>query len=128
MSLIRRILKQHLFTITSRKTFFGFQKCIRWQFMTEDADIGFHVYCMNGNDKVDVFPWERVSSHVAMEEGMTVCMRADTRRFISNIVLSTYYNDCLADYVEFDNSYSYLKSKKLWFTVAVEPPLQSEIE
>ena len=96
--------------------------------MTEDADIGFHVYCMNGNDKVDVFPWERVSSHVAMEEGMTVCMRADTRRFISNIVLSTYYNDCLADYVEFDNSYSYLKSKKLWFTVAVEPPLQSEMD
>ena len=57
--------------------------------MTEDADIGFHVYCMNGNDKVDVFPWERVSSHVAMEEGMTVCIRADTRKYISDIVLST---------------------------------------
>ena len=47
--------------------------------MTEDADVGFHVYCMNGTQKVDVIPWERVPSHMVMEEGMAVCTRTDTR-------------------------------------------------
>jgi len=65
--------------------------------MTEDADIGFHVYCMNGNDKVDVFPWERVSSHVAMEEGIAVCIRADTRKYILKLTILSFQSlQCLS--------------------------------
>ena len=92
--------------------------------MTEDADVGFHVYCMNGTQKVDVIPWERVPSHMVMEEGMAVCTRTDTR----NSPLIGCYSiqlqvESFTDYVEFDNSYSYLKSKKVWFTLVVDPPI-----
>ena len=47
--------------------------------MTEDADVGFHVYCMNGTQKVDVIPWERVPSHMVMEEGMVRSLGREAR-------------------------------------------------
>jgi len=75
---------------------------IRWKFLSEDADIGFHIYFFNGKEKVDLIPFERVNAHIMMEEGMVMSSHAATH------------------FVEFDNSYSYIRSKKIWFSVNTE--------
>jgi len=41
--------------------------------MTEDGDLGFRVFYLNGKEKVDVVPFNRVDCHTFMEEGRIVC-------------------------------------------------------
>jgi hypothetical protein len=50
---------------------------LRWEFMTEEGDIGFRLYYVKsrGGKKFDVVNMERVESHLVMEEGEIVCTR-----------------------------------------------------
>ncbi|EFX85378.1 hypothetical protein DAPPUDRAFT_222627 [Daphnia pulex] len=79
---------------------------LRWEFMTEEGDIGFRLYYVKSRSgqKFDVVNMERVESHLVMEEGEIVCTRP------------------VLYIVEFDNSYSYLRSKKLWYRITVDLP------
>ncbi|XP_046460797.1 SEC14-like protein 2 [Daphnia pulex] len=81
---------------------------LKWEFMTEDGDIGFGVHYVERNgDKFDLVNNERVESHLMMEEGELLCTRP---------VLYV---------VEFDNSFSYLRSKKLWYRIVVDLPISN---
>ncbi|KAI9561267.1 hypothetical protein GHT06_012223 [Daphnia sinensis] len=78
---------------------------LKFEFMTEGGDIGFRVYYVeNEKDKVDVVSSVRLDSHLMMEEGEIVCTRP-----------ALYV-------VQFDNSYSYLKSKMIWYRIVVDLP------
>ncbi|XP_046633896.1 SEC14-like protein 2 [Daphnia pulicaria] len=76
---------------------------MRWEFMTEDGDVGFQINCVKKEDgkEVIVLPRARVDSHQMMEAGEIVCVYS-----------GTYV-------IEFDNSYSYFRSKKLWYSIDV---------
>jgi hypothetical protein len=51
--------------------------------MSENCDIGFNVcYVENDEERVDLLN-ERIQSHLAMEEGQIVCIRACTCTFSS---------------------------------------------
>ena len=41
--------------------------------MTEDGDLGFRVFYLDGKQKIDVVPFNRVDCHTFMEEGRIVC-------------------------------------------------------
>ncbi|XP_046633901.1 SEC14-like protein 2 [Daphnia pulicaria] len=74
---------------------------LRWEFMTEGGDIGFRIYHVNGSkeDIVEVVPVSRIESHLVMEEGEIIC-------------------DYIGKYVvEFENSFSFFKSKKVYYNV-----------
>ncbi|KZS17891.1 SEC14 protein 2 [Daphnia magna] len=79
---------------------------LKWEFMTEEGDIGFRVYyyAENEKEKVDVVSNARLESHLMMQEGEIVCTRP-----------AIYV-------VQFDNSYSYFSSKKIWYRVIVDLP------
>jgi len=76
---------------------------LKWKFFTEGGDIAFRVYHKKADgEKVEMFPKDRLECHLIMEEGSTPCDEAGT-------------------YVaEFDNSYSYFRSKKLWYCFTIE--------
>ncbi|KAK4311734.1 hypothetical protein Pmani_016790 [Petrolisthes manimaculis] len=78
---------------------------LRWEFRTEDFDIGFGVSrkVKKGEEEVLV-PLQRVNSQLVTEEGCLVCNEP-----------GTYV-------VTFDNEFSYVRSKKVLYTVSVEPP------
>jgi hypothetical protein len=60
----------------------------RWEFMSEDSDIGFSVYYLERNgDRVDIITNERVQSHLMMEEGDVVCVRPVLCRLLDELVL-----------------------------------------
>jgi len=75
---------------------------LKWEFLTEDGDLGFRVFYVNGDEKVDIIPWSRVDSHLVAEEGRIACI--ESAKYI----------------VEFDNSFSIWKSKKLWYAIGLE--------
>lgn len=76
---------------------------LRWEFMTEGGDISYRIYCKNSADGlVDLVPLDRVESHLLIEEGQITCT-----------IPGKYV-------IEFDNSFSYLRSKKVRFFAAVE--------
>ncbi|KAF2366394.1 CRAL-TRIO lipid binding domain [Trinorchestia longiramus] len=98
--------RKHLTTITVSKG--GTEKLtfkvtepdsvIKWEFETDDYDIAFRVYEEDSlNDPL--VPHRRVNSHLVPEEGQVVCPSAGTYVF------------------EFDNSFSYLRAKKLYYSV-----------
>ncbi|XP_047740579.1 SEC14-like protein 2 isoform X2 [Hyalella azteca] len=103
--------RQHLTTITVPKG--GNEKLsftttepnsvIKWEFETEDYDISFGIYKQDFPDDHLVAP-HRVNSHLVPEEGEVVCPSP-----------GTYI-------VQFDNSFSYLRAKKLHYSVAVLKP------
>nr|CAH0109445.1 unnamed protein product [Daphnia galeata] len=75
---------------------------IRWEFVTEDGDVGFQIVYIKGDgEEVIILPKTRVNSHQMMEIGEIAC-----------IYSGTYV-------IEFDNSYSYFRSKKLWYNIDV---------
>ncbi|XP_046633880.1 SEC14-like protein 2 isoform X4 [Daphnia pulicaria] len=80
---------------------------LRWEFMTEEGDISFRLYYVKskGGKKFDVVNMERVESHLMMEEGEIVCTQP------------------VLYIVEFDNSYSYLRSKNIWYRITVDLPI-----
>ncbi|XP_045616077.2 SEC14-like protein 2 [Procambarus clarkii] len=78
---------------------------LKWEFRTEDFDVGFGVSrkVKKGEEEILV-PMQRVNSQLVTEEGYLVCTEP-----------GTYV-------VTFDNEFSYVRSKKILYTVHVEPP------
>ncbi|XP_046460719.1 SEC14-like protein 2 [Daphnia pulex] len=75
---------------------------LKWDFHSEESDIGFAVYRKEGSELIPVVPPERVDCHLSAEEGEIPC-------------------DSTGVYVvEFDNSFSYLRSKKIWYSISIE--------
>jgi len=74
---------------------------IRWNFYSEEGDISFGIYKKNGNQKTVIVPKDRVDCHIAAEEGEI------------SVEPSEYV-------IEFDNSFSYLRSKIIWYSIDVD--------
>ncbi|XP_063601788.1 SEC14-like protein 2 [Penaeus indicus] len=76
---------------------------LKWEFRTEDFDIGFGVSrkIKKGEEEV-IVPLQRVNSQLVTEEGFLVCMEP-----------GTYV-------VTFDNEFSYVRSKKVLYRINVE--------
>lgn len=75
---------------------------LKWDFHSEESDIAFAVYRKQGNEMIPVVPHDRVDCHMSPEEGEIYC-------------------DYAGVYVaEFDNSFSYLRSKKIWYSITVD--------
>ncbi len=50
-------------------------KWTRWQFITDDGDIGFYIAHIKENgEEVSMLPRERYDSHQMMEEGEIACI------------------------------------------------------
>nr|CAD7437655.1 unnamed protein product [Timema bartmani] len=80
---------------------------LKWEFKTEGHDIKFGVLCKNADEKdTVVIPIHRVTSHTVDEMGVITCPEP-----------ATYL-------VVFDNSYSYLRNKKLHYSIQVTPPIK----
>ncbi|XP_046460824.1 SEC14-like protein 2 [Daphnia pulex] len=78
---------------------------LRWEFMTEGGDIRYRVYIKKSKGNVvDVIPLDRVDSHLMMEEGQFTCDEPGKYVF------------------EFDNTFSYLRTKKLHYHIYFDPP------
>jgi len=73
---------------------------LQWQFYSEGGDIAFAVYQKVNGVKTVIVPKDRVDSHIAAEEGE---IRVDPGQYI----------------VEFDNSFSYLRSKTIWYHISI---------
>jgi len=80
---------------------------IQWEFYSEGGDIAFAIYKKNAGDKSVMLPKDRVDSHIAAEEGE---IRVEPGQYI----------------VEFDNSFSYLRSKTIWYAISVRAPLNNK--
>ncbi|KAG8596614.1 hypothetical protein GDO81_001989 [Engystomops pustulosus] len=89
-----------------------FPGCVlRWQFQSDGGDIGFGVYRktkagerQKAGDMIEVVQSERYNSHMVPEDGTLTC--ADPGTYV----------------LRFDNTYSYIHSKKISFTVEVLLP------
>jgi len=101
---------------------------LMWKFFSEEGDVGFHIFYKEGDRKVDLVPMARIDCHVVPEEGRIVCPRPVTcqlhflRHSLSVARTHSISSSFNADFVEFDNSFSYLRSKKIWFDVRLESP------
>ncbi|XP_042193700.1 SEC14-like protein 2 [Callorhinchus milii] len=91
-----------------------FPGCVlRWQFMTESADVGFGVFMktksgerQKAGDMVEVVPNQRYNSHLVPEDGSLTCREPGV-------------------YVlRFDNTYSFIHSKRISYSVEVLLPDQ----
>jgi len=77
-------------------------RALRWAFQTTEGDIAFAVYLKKANgEMVDVVASERVDSHLATEEGEIPCNQVGLYVF------------------EFDNSFSYVRSKEVTYSISV---------
>ncbi|PVD31384.1 hypothetical protein C0Q70_06796 [Pomacea canaliculata] len=83
---------------------------LRWQFKTDGFDIGFGVFrkTVEGHQKTGdmevILPSDRVNSHLVPEDGSVTCKQSGT-------------------YVlRFDNSYSWARSKKVFYIIEVLEP------
>ncbi|CAH1800708.1 unnamed protein product [Owenia fusiformis] len=80
---------------------------LKWEFMTDGSDIGFGVFMKTapGPQKSDemevVVPSNRLNSHIVPEDGNLECTKT-----------GTYV-------IRFDNSYSYVKAKKVKYNIQV---------
>ncbi|XP_014262397.1 SEC14-like protein 2 [Cimex lectularius] len=84
---------------------------IRWAFYSDGHDIKFGILRRDntsGEEVVEIPP-HRVTSHQTEEEGFFQCQ-----------VLGTYV-------VVFDNSYSFLRNKKLHYSISITPPLSKDL-
>ncbi|XP_060105585.1 SEC14-like protein 2 [Heteronotia binoei] len=89
-----------------------FPGCVlRWQFMSEGADIGFGVYLktkagarQHAGEMTEVYPNQRYNAHLVPEDGSLTC--ADPGVYV----------------LRFDNTYSYIHAKKISYTVEVLLP------
>lgn len=82
---------------------------LRWQFMTDGNDIKFGIYLKKkgaGKDSKpeEIIPCEKVNSHLVPEDGIITCKE-----------IGTYL-------LKFDNSYSWVRSKKMKYDVEVLQP------
>ncbi|KAL3857236.1 hypothetical protein ACJMK2_011928 [Sinanodonta woodiana] len=70
---------------------------LRWEFKTEDHDVGFGVFLKDGQKNIPIVPVKRVNSHLVAEDGSIVCDVAGT------------YLLC------FDNTFSWTRAKKIYY-------------
>ncbi|XP_069070736.1 SEC14-like protein 2 isoform X1 [Pleurodeles waltl] len=92
-----------------------FPGCVlRWQFMSDSADIGFGVFKktkagerQKAGDMIEVVTTDRYNAHLVPEDGSLTCTNPG------------FY------VLRFDNTYSYLHSKKISYTVEVLLPDRS---
>ncbi|KAJ7309541.1 hypothetical protein JRQ81_007589 [Phrynocephalus forsythii] len=95
-----------------------FPGCVlRWQFMSEGADIGFGIYLktkvgerQHASEMTEVIPNQRYNAHMVPEDGSLTC--ADAGVYV----------------LRFDNTYSYIHAKKVSYTVEVLLPDKSSEE
>jgi len=81
---------------------------LKWTFRTEGHDIRFGVKCIDEDGSTStVVKSQRVSANQVDEVGLIACQAP-----------ATYI-------VTFDNSYSYLRNKKLHYNIYVTPPLEN---
>ena len=88
--------------------------CLKWEFKTEENDIGFCLYRQrnieelhgphSGDDEDDVIPFHRVNSHLVPEDGMVVVPKIGRYIF------------------KFDNTYSWYRNKRVMYRIEVLPP------
>ncbi|XP_039188544.1 SEC14-like protein 2 [Crotalus tigris] len=89
-----------------------FPGCVlRWQFMSDGADIGFGIYLktkigarQHAGEMAEVYPNQRYNAHLVPEDGSLTC--PDAGIYV----------------LRFDNTYSYLYAKKISYTVEVLLP------
>uniref|UniRef100_A0A0P6EZV9 Cral/trio domain-containing protein n=2 Tax=Daphnia magna TaxID=35525 RepID=A0A0P6EZV9_9CRUS len=75
---------------------------LKWDFHSEGGDIAFAIYRKEDSQLIPVVPHERVDCHVSSEEGEIHC-------------------DGIGVYVvEFDNSFSYFRSKNIWYAITID--------
>ena len=96
----------------------------RWEFLSEGGDVGFGISRISSNEIVELVPHGRVDSHLLIEEGQIVC---DCIGKCKNYCFfSAMSNKPMpffsADVVEFDNGFSYLKTKKVHYAIAIDLP------
>ncbi|KAH0561878.1 SEC14-like protein 2 [Cotesia glomerata] len=79
---------------------------LSWEFKTEDHDIKFGIVKQNNNsgEKIEVVPVHRVAAHQLEEVGVLTCED-----------FSTYS-------IVFDNSYSLMRNKKIFYNIRMEEP------
>ncbi|CAL4128568.1 unnamed protein product, partial [Meganyctiphanes norvegica] len=77
---------------------------LKWGFHTEHHDIGFGVTRKWKDEEEILLPIQRVDSNLIMEEGSLHCTQPGTYIMI------------------FDNSFSYVRTKKVSYSVYIEPP------
>jgi hypothetical protein len=92
--------------------------------MTEDGDIGYQiVYVKEDGEEVIMLPRDRVDSHQKIEAGEIVCIYSGKCKWFQNSGKTnfefTHFSKSLLDVIEFDNSYSYFRSKKLCYSIDV---------
>ncbi|XP_046633881.1 SEC14-like protein 2 [Daphnia pulicaria] len=75
---------------------------LKWDFQSEEGDIGFAVYRKKSGELIPVVPYDRVDCQMSPEEGEIHC------EYAGHYVL------------EFDNSFSYFRSKKIWYSITME--------
>ncbi len=100
--------------------------------MTEGGDIKFRVYCKDSKRSTfDFVPLSRVDSHLDMEEGEITCEEPGKCKFqphflalfVRGGLVGTHHTFFFkSDVLEFDNSFSYLRTKKLRYFIAVDLP------
>jgi len=76
---------------------------LRWEFCCKEGDIDFAVYESKDNAKIPVVPKDRVECHITPEVGQ---ISIDPGQYI----------------VEFDNSFSYLRSKVIHYVISIDSP------
>ena len=90
--------------------------------MTEEADIGFRIFIKSATgEEMDVVASQRIDSHTAMEEGAIICSQLCSCNTSSLLFSSFLFNlfgfSCSTDVVEFDNTFSYFRSKKIHYSI-----------
>ncbi|XP_034252173.1 SEC14-like protein 2 [Thrips palmi] len=84
---------------------------LKWEFRTEGHDIRFSVTMKDADGNCSTLvPLKRVGSHEAEEVGFITCPAPGTYTVV------------------FDNTYSYLRSKKLHYSIGMAPPLSCDGE
>ena len=54
---------------------------VRWEFFTEEDDIGIEIYYKKNSKKIEVIPAERIDSSLFVHEGEIVCKNLYTRKY-----------------------------------------------
>uniref|UniRef100_A0A0P5N3Q7 Cral/trio domain-containing protein n=2 Tax=Daphnia magna TaxID=35525 RepID=A0A0P5N3Q7_9CRUS len=75
---------------------------LKWDFHSEEGDITFAIYRKKEGEMIPVIFYDRVDCDMSTEEGEIRC------------------DENGVYVVEFDNNFSYLRSKKIWYSVKVE--------
>ena len=81
------------------------------------------MYRKEGNELIPIVPRDRLECDMSHEEGEIPCDCSGVCKFFSFSFLNNLDTDFFffywTDVVEFDNSYSYFRSKKIWYSITV---------